>query len=406
MKAPAPDWSELPVDIMCDVLKLLECPDLVRSAAVCRLWYNAYSIARRIGICLGHQTPCLLYCTEADGLKALGMYSLSERKTYTIPLPEPPILNWIGSSDGWLVTMDQKSELMLLNPITGNMIALPPVTTMEHVKPLLNDDGVLERYEVSYYDGQLPRVEDARSTFSLDEYGDLVYLKATLSGDPLVGECIVMLIHEPYMQLSFAKVGDTHWNWLNMHSYYSDCIYHAGWFYAMADEGAIDAYNLNEPSVIHKRLLPKILRTVSKCHIVQAGWGDVLQIIRKETYNYEQPEVRKYVTEFQVYKVDFDEKKRVKMTGIGDHALFVGKSTTSCFSIKDYPDLMPNHIYFTEDHEGTQSDHKDETRDMGVYSIENNTTTHVVYPELWMNWLPPIWLTPSLAKTGIDLLVP
>jgi hypothetical protein len=210
MKAPAPDWSELPVDIMCDVLKLLECPDLVRSAAVCRLWYNAYSMARRIGICLGHQTPCLLYCTESSGLKALGMYSLSERKAYTIPLPEPPILNWIGSSHGWLVTMDQKSELMLLNPITGNMIALPPVTTMEHVKPLLNDDGVLEQYEVSYYDGELPRVEDARSTFSLDEYGDLVYLKATLSGDPLVGECIVMLIHEPYMQLSFAKVGDTH----------------------------------------------------------------------------------------------------------------------------------------------------------------------------------------------------
>jgi hypothetical protein len=171
------DWSELPVDIMCDVLKLLECPDLVRSAAVSTLWYNAYSTARCIGICLGHQTPCLLYCTEAAGLKALGMYSLSERKAYyTMPFPESPIIrNWVGSSHGRLVATVEKSELMLLNPITGAMIALPPVTTMEHVNPLLNDDGVLERYEVSYYDGALPRVEKGRSAFSLDEYGDLVY---------------------------------------------------------------------------------------------------------------------------------------------------------------------------------------------------------------------------------------
>jgi hypothetical protein len=256
------------------------------------------------------------------------MYSLSERKAYTMPFPESPIIrNWVGSSHGWLVATVEKSELMLLNPITGAMIALPPVTTMEHVNPLLNDDGVLERYEVSYYDGALPRVEKGRSTFSLDEYGDLVYSKATLSCDPSSGECIVMLIHEPFGQLSFARVGDAHWRWLDMHSYYSDCIYHDGWFYAMADESAIDAYNLSEPSVdIHKRLLPKTLRTVSKCHIVQAEWGDVLQIIRTETYYPERPEGPVYITEFEVYKVDFDEQKRVKMTGIGDYVLFIGKS--------------------------------------------------------------------------------
>ncbi|KAM0821536.1 hypothetical protein ACQ4PT_072132 [Festuca glaucescens] len=249
---------------MCDVLKLLKCPDLVLSAAVCTLWYNAYTTTCRIGICLGHQTPCLLYCTEAAGLKALGMYTLSERKAYTMAFCEAPIIipavitsttikNWVGSSHGWLVAMDEKSELMLLNPITGAMIALPPVTTMEHVKPLLNDDGVLEWYETSSsgsatdYDGALPRVDDGRSTFSLDEYGDLVYFKATLSCDLSSGECIVMVIHEPFGQLSFARVGDAHWRWLDMHSYYSDCIYHDGWFYAMADEGAIDTYNLSEP---------------------------------------------------------------------------------------------------------------------------------------------------------------
>uniref|UniRef100_M8ARG9 Uncharacterized protein n=1 Tax=Aegilops tauschii TaxID=37682 RepID=M8ARG9_AEGTA len=386
MEAPDRDWPELPIDILCDVLKLLECPDLLRSAAVCSIWYKAYSAQRCISSCPGHQTPCLLYCTEAaGGLRALGMYSLSERKAYTMPLPELPIKNWIGSSHGWLVTMDDKSELMLLNPITSNTIVLPPVTTMEHVKPVLNGDEVLEKYEVFYYDGELPRV-----------------VEKDTSG------CIVMLIHQPYGQLSFAKVGDDRWNWLTVCSYYTDCVHHDGWFYAVTEDGAIDAYNLHEPSVIHKRFLPKIIQRVSKCHVVQAQWGDVLQIIRRQILNpdREQPGSRKWITEIEVYRVDFDEQKCVNITGIGDYALFIGSSTTSCLSVKDYPDLMPNHVYFTDDDEAAHIFRKDDPPEVGIYDIKSNTTVNVVHPELWMNWLPPIWLTPSLAKTGTVLLVP
>uniref|UniRef100_N1QSB8 F-box domain-containing protein n=1 Tax=Aegilops tauschii TaxID=37682 RepID=N1QSB8_AEGTA len=408
MEAPDRDWSELPIDILCDVLKLLECPDLLRSAAVCSIWYKAYSTQRCSSACPGHQTPCLLYCTEAaGGLRALVMYSLSERKAYTMPFPEHPIKNWFGSSHGWLVTMDDKSELMLLNPITGNTIALPPVTTMEHVKPVLNGDEVLEEYEMFYYDGELPRVVDEdTSIFSLEEYGHMVYLKGTLPCDPSVGGCIVMLIHQPYGQLSYAKLGDGRWNWLDMGINYTDCIYHDGWFYAVTHGGAIDAYNLNGPSIIQKRFLRRIFRTVSKCHIVQAEWGDVLQIIRKEILDPERPDSHTWIPEIKVYKVDFDKEKCVSITDIGDYVLFIGSSTTSCLSMKDYPDLMPNHVYFTDDDDGAHILEKDYAPKLGIYNIKNNTTVNVVRPELWMNWLPPIWLTPSLEKTGMVRLVP
>ncbi|XP_073360429.1 probable F-box protein At4g22165 [Aegilops tauschii subsp. strangulata] len=405
--APAPDWSELPADILYDVLTLLECPDLVRSGAVCAAWHTAYSTStlRRAGICPVRQTPCLIYYTEAaGGLKALGMYSLSEKKAYTMQLPESPIKNWIGASHGWLITMDDKSELMLLNPITGNTNVLPQITTMEHVKPVLNGDEVLEKYEVFYYDGETPRVvEEDTAVWSLEEYGHMVYLKATLSCDPSVGGCIVMLIHQPYGQLSFAKVGDDHWNWLNVSSYYRDCVYHDGWFYAVTEEGAIDAYNLHGPSVIHKRLLPQIIQTVSKCHVVRAQSGDVLQIIRRQLLNpdHDQPGSREWVTEIKVYRVDFDDQKCVNINEIGDYALFIGSSTTSCLSLKDYPDLMPNHVYFTDDDDATHIFRRDDPPEVGIYDIKNNTRVNVVHPELWMNWLPPIWLMPSLAKTGM-----
>ncbi|KAF7110628.1 hypothetical protein CFC21_110712 [Triticum aestivum] len=398
MEVPAPDLSGLPADILISIFQLLECPDLLRSAAVCTFWQKAYSTVRRSGVCPSRQTPCLLYCNEAAGVRALGMYSLSERNAYSLPLPEPPISNWIGSSHGWLVTMDEKSDLMLLNPITGDKIALPPVTTMEHVKPVVNDDGVLEKYKMSFYDGELPRVEDTPYACPLDRYGDLVYLKATLSSDPSAGECTVMLIHQPYAQLSFAKVGDAHWNWLQMHSFYADCIHHDGCFYAMTEAGAIDVFDLNGPSVVHRRILPNLVRMVQKCYIVQAPWGDVLQIIKDESLDPEQPDGETYVTAYEVYKVDFVELKRVKMRGIGEYALFTGKSTTSCFSVKDHPGLMANHLYFTHDDHDELLSGKDDPRDIGVYDLENDTRTNLVDPEPWRTWFPPIWFTPNLAK--------
>lgn len=328
------------------------------------------------------------------------MYSLSERNAYSMPLPEPPISNWIGSSHGWLVTMDEKSDLTLLNPITGDKIALPPVTTMEHVKPVLNGDGVLEKYEVCFYHGKLPRVEDTPYVCSLDRCGDTIYIKAILSSDPSTGECIVILIHQPYWQLSFAKVGDAHWSWLQMHSYYADCIYYDGCFYAVTDQGAVDVYNLDGPSVIHRRILPNIVQIVQRCYIVQAPWGDVLQIYKKWDWDLDRPDGETYATAFEVYKIDFVELRRVKMTGIGDYALFTGRSTTSCFSMKDHPGSMSNHVYFTHDDYEDLFDEKDDPRDIGVYNLENNTRTKLVDPEPWRTWFPPIWFTPNLAKAG------
>uniref|UniRef100_A0A8R7R5V4 KIB1-4 beta-propeller domain-containing protein n=1 Tax=Triticum urartu TaxID=4572 RepID=A0A8R7R5V4_TRIUA len=125
-----------------------------------------------------------------------------------------------------------------------------------------------------------------------------------------------------------------------------------------------------------------------------------LQIIRKEILDPERPDSHTWIPEIKVYRVDFDKEKCVSITDIGDYALFIGSSTTSCLIVKDYPDLMPNHVYFTDDDDGAHILEKDYPPKVGIYNIINNTTVNVVHPELWMNWLPPIWLTPSLEKTG------
>ncbi|KAK1606701.1 hypothetical protein QYE76_030374 [Lolium multiflorum] len=393
----SPDWSDLPADILRSILELLECPDNLRVAAVCTAWRRASTEA----VCRISQTPCLLYCTEAAGPSAVGMYSLLEQRAYTITLPDPPITGRfvIGSSHGWLITADEKSDLVLLNPITGEQMRLPPVTTMEHIKPVMSGDGVLEQYEMFYYHGMFETPEQPTSTHGLDEYRETVYFKAVLSSDPSsAGDCTAMLIHQPYWQLSFAKVGGDTWNWIGTDADYTDGIHHDGWFYAVNIEGTIDSFYLDGTSIIHKRISYQILTRPTKVvYIAQAPWGDKLLISRRSRTTNHNTEG---TFEIVVYKFDPDDKKLIKMTAIGQHVLFIGHNASLCLPVSDHPQLMSSCVYYTDHAVESLAEAHSKKRDMGIYHLESNSVTNIMSPELWMTWLPPLWLTPNTSKTS------
>ncbi|EAZ01261.1 hypothetical protein OsI_23286 [Oryza sativa Indica Group] len=277
---------------------------------------------------------------------------------------------------------------------------------MEHIKPIFNQDGVLDKYEMSYYNGKIPRVEETPYEFDLPEYRE-VYYKAMLSSNPSSGDCIVMLIHQPYSQLSFARVGEDHWNWIPIGLFYTDCIYHKGWFYTVSVLGAVDAFNLNGPSVVHKRILKDMLTLgYEQMYIVQSPWGDILIVNRMTIIprngNPEIEETELYTSDIVVYKADIGEQKLVNLTGIGDYALFIGHNTSSCLPVKDCHMLMPNHVYITDDEYLWLLEFRHKRRDVGIYSLENNSLSNVVSPEPWKSWLPPIWMMPNLMKTGFQ----
>ena len=129
---------------MC-IFASLENPDLVRAGSVCSSWRSACARLCNLGLFRQTQTPCLLYTSESAGESAAGLFSLVENKSYTLALPDPPIRTRyvIGSSHGWIITADDRSELHLLNPITGDQIALPSVSTIEQVKPIFDDAGAV-----------------------------------------------------------------------------------------------------------------------------------------------------------------------------------------------------------------------------------------------------------------------
>ncbi|OEL31787.1 hypothetical protein BAE44_0007193, partial [Dichanthelium oligosanthes] len=412
------DWSNLPADILSIVQGELEFPDLFRSASVCTSWRSAARSLRRHGLYSRPQTPCLLYSTAAAGTRAVKLYSLADKSTYTIPLPDQPIAerSIVGSSHGWLVTADSRSELHLLNPATSEQLALPPVATVEQVSPILDDAGNLQRYDLSFYDAALPvrpglpvnaadELEQTKNThehlknamntefwccpktaafsgvyfsfycelqraelwahtardrppepYAADKLRRFLYLKVVLSCDPSRGDCILMMIYNPYRQLAFARVGSKRWHWITTsfrESMYSDCIYnHDGAFYAMNRQGGIHRYTIEGScatrDVIFKYTLP--YTPAHNMYIARTSSGDVLQIWRITSCPIEDS-LETHTTDIEMFKVDFDKQDIVDIGTLSGDALFIGHNCSCCLSTKDHPRLLSNHVYFTGDDE-------------------------------------------------------
>ncbi|CAN6372524.1 unnamed protein product [Urochloa humidicola] len=394
--------SELPVEIIMDIFALLEIPDLVRAGSVCSSWHAAYTSVCSLGMYRWPQTPCLLYTSQSDSDNVACLYSLTEKRVYKLTLPEPPIRNrcLIGSSNGWLVTADEMSELHMVNPITGEQFALPPVTTIEQVKPIYDDAGAIHKYELSQYYG-----EEEFSTPQvcvLDKLRDSLYVKAFVFSATPSGSWIVVLLHNPISQLSFAKAGDCSWTWLPPSAYYHDCVYTDGLLFAVTAIGGIDAFDLTGPTVSRMVIMDRSKDFIyEQLYLVQAPCGDLLQVRRTQDVVRagEDEEFFMETRKIMLYNVNMMEKELVEVNGLQDHVLFLGLSQSFFQSANEYPQLKMNHVYLTDDDTGFAL-WKSNRRDVGVFNLENNSMEEIVSPQLWCSWPAPIWITPNLSKVG------
>ncbi|KAF8692528.1 hypothetical protein HU200_039629 [Digitaria exilis] len=332
---------------MMQIFSLLEIPDLVRAGSVCSSWHAAYTSLCATAHSKLKQTPCLLYTSESIGDRAMGLYSLAEKKAYTLTVPDPPIQSRevIGSSYGWIITADERSELQLLNPITGDQIALPSVTTIEQVGPIYDDVGTLCEYEYSRHSADC--IVGTTATREL----------ASVFSDRSTKSYIVVLIHNPICQLSFTRIGDSEWTWLPPSADYEDCIYIDGVFMK---------------NYIYERM-----------YIVQTPSGDVLQVWREQDIAprdaegegvIDPSEIKTETRKIIVYKVNMAKKELVQIDN-----------------------LKANHAYLTDNDECIAS-WKSNCRNIGVFSLGNGSTEEILPPQLWCTWPAPIWITPNLTN--------
>ncbi|CAL5040320.1 unnamed protein product [Urochloa decumbens] len=419
--------SGLPEDILLQIFAVLDVPDLVRAGSVCSAWHGAYTSLCSLGCLKQSQTPCLLYTAKSRGQSAAGLYSLAEKKPYTLALPDPPIRSryFLGSAYGWIITADERSELHLLNPITGDQIALPSVTTFEHVTPIYDKNGTVEEYS-SYC--ALPGPHGP-STYSLSKLREFFFHKAFLSSDPSTGDYIVVVIHNTYYRLSFARSGDDRWTSLPPQCYFADCIFKDGLMYAVNGFGAIHVFDFSEPVVKQKVILEaKRDYIFERVYVVQTPCGDLMQIWSdvdweleavseesepdplEEDDSFSEPDLpsdyepsRHHCTPFKLFKVDLTANKLVEISSLGENVLFIGQNQTVCLNAQEHPQLKANHIYFTDNDEYAVFARKNMIRDIGVLNLCDNSKEKITSPQIWSNWPSPVWITPNLRKMNSDV---
>ncbi|KAL6658499.1 hypothetical protein ACP70R_004085 [Stipagrostis hirtigluma subsp. patula] len=428
MEATAyPDWSGLPQDLMATVMRALDIPDLFSAGAVCGPWRAAYSAVRGVRVPITDASPCLLYSCAADDAGTATMYSPSSGASFKVPLPAPAFRARyvVGSGHGWVVAADEASNLQLLNPLTGAQVDLPPVTGLHHIESSLDDHGRLVAYNVY---GEYPHPETPHP-YDTKKLRLILYCRAYLSCSPSAGAaaaCITLLLHRGDGDLSFARVGDGRWTHvaesgsvpLRQSSGYRSAAYNSSdsLFYLLSYDCSIYTLDLNGASPALSKILQGDARRDDPTRsIVFAPWGDILQACRwietrdnpgqvpaELAHEVVNPNAETYTDEIELYRVDAGVQKWVKMssTELRGYAMFLGFNSTLMLSTEDFPMLKPNCAYVTDDSWENICINMYGCREVGIWNFEKQALEilgDVQSVHSWLNWPPPVWITPSLS---------
>ncbi|TVT98991.1 hypothetical protein EJB05_55676, partial [Eragrostis curvula] len=112
--------------------------------------------------------------------------------------------------------------------ITGDQIELPSITTIKWESWAAGNDEL-----------------DPPDHFDLNELREYFFYKAFLSSDSSTGSYIIVLTHNTWGQLSFARAGDDSWTPLPPHECFTDCVFKDELMYALTRKGAIHAFDFS-----------------------------------------------------------------------------------------------------------------------------------------------------------------
>jgi hypothetical protein len=104
---------------------------------------------------------------------------------------------------------DELSNLHLLNPLAGCRVALSPITTVHNVEDAasLDEDG-----NPVYNFHSKPGNGEPPTPIPVGEARDCMYDREAHSCGPSTGrDCVVLLLHSPIGEISFARPGDERW---------------------------------------------------------------------------------------------------------------------------------------------------------------------------------------------------
>ncbi|BAD87996.1 hypothetical protein [Oryza sativa Japonica Group] len=208
--APPVCFSDLPPEALDDIARRAGALNNVVCSAVCRPWRRALKTTR-LGLLKQPNRPYSvnleLWCGSIE-LHPIRRCINGER-TVRIANHDgaAPVTRIVGSSHGWLVTVDEDGGLSLLEAVTGRLYPLPPITSS----------------------GSKKVAKD------LDQMGESMFQKAELVPGHRLGTFAVMLIHGGGFGMSFLRPGAKCWTAVRvpkwMKQKFVDVVFHQGAFY-------------------------------------------------------------------------------------------------------------------------------------------------------------------------------
>ncbi|XP_010909847.1 F-box protein At2g26160-like [Elaeis guineensis] len=375
------NWAALPPELQALILGRLEVADYLRFGVVCRSWCS--TVAQRP--CLPKpQIPWLMLSDSTSDPDTRRFFSRPDRKMYKIHLPEIHGRLCIGSSEGWLITVDELSELHALNPLTGASLALPSVATFFDVAGVVRDsDGRITDYVIGYDNlGEVPHeVEHMRVYY---------YSKAIL--DP--SSAAVAVIHGEFNDLSFAHAGDESWTTLQppLPRLFWDIIFRKGLLHAVAITRELVVFDLDAPGSLvvgtwverpHSQKLKQRGCCFNRRYLVESPDGkDLFQVWRNSRWlpvdgNRSRESIlpgnARMTVAFAIFKLDERRNEWSEVKDLGDLALFLGLNHSMALSTREFPELTSSSIYFTDDYRDGHGDasvmDRQVIRDIGVFNL-------------------------------------
>ncbi|CAL9211106.1 unnamed protein product [Musa hybrid cultivar] len=375
------NWSELTKDVLGMIHGELSICDYVRFKAVCKHWnlVNKFEDQCR----LRPQAPWLMF--SGDDNSTAKFFSIVEKKIYKIQCPQPMIGKriYVGSCHGWLVTLDGRCNMHLLNPLTGAQIRLPSVLTLPFIRDIYNLEGQITNFNV----------EQDHNHYSLW----LKFIrKVVISKAPDAdNDFTIMMIYSHWCKLAFARAGDKAWTPIISPYYYSDIIYRNAKFYTINYRQMIEVWEADELvfSIINLDLPPDVLLR-GICYLVESLDGN-LMMVQKEQNKWSPTDNPKNIM-CTVFFLDEQIYKWKTVKNLHEQTLFIGTNQSLCLSTIDFPELKQNCIYYTDDMLDICGSYRYNRRHIGIFYLEDEMTRPIDHLG-YHYWPPPLWLTPSLS---------
>jgi F-box-like len=406
-------WANhLPSEILSLIVSkcITSAAQYVSISRVCREWRRSLTNYSPLPPLPSAQLPFLLIPRHEFGpdLPLGYIYPLSfthpyrQPATFSLPhLERTDGCICVGSSHGWLITLGRDSSISLLNPVTGDSIHLPLLSSIDN--------------RILYFDHSSYPEYHLRQKGTYNSQASMIH-RAVLSSDPIKDPGFTVLLFFSGLTDSCFTCNKDSVTWhQHLHEPFlvEDVIFFNGVFIAIDLSINLVVFDFSnfKTGLVMKQQKPQLGLSPKEAFLVEEA-GDLLLVVKRVTINW----LRMSRKSIKVFIVVMPEKdgdgdpnvRALEVAWLSQRTLFVGHGCSVCVPVQPSPWMAEGKVYFLDVYPKLSKD--DVGRDIvlhnaGVHGVNVSSKVmrkvfvvdHRRFAPLWTH-LRFYWVTPNLNR--------